>query len=197
MGRKYELKQRAKSQQETRRRIVEAAIELHGTIGPARTTVSAIAERAGVQRHTYYRHFPDERSLGLACSGLHMERNPLPDPAGWREIADPERRLRRALEELYAYYERNESMLANVIRDAELDPVMGEVTELRIGAPMAAIRAALAGALPRRRTSLAALDLALDFNSWRLLARRSGLDGRGAAGLMAAMIVCAGGRPRD
>src|ERR1700704_615036 len=103
-GRKYELRKRAERQEETRRRIVEAAIELHGTVGPARTSVSAIAARAGVQRHTYYRHFPDERSLGLACSGLYMERNPLPDPAPWRAIRDPEKRLRRCLGDLYAYY---------------------------------------------------------------------------------------------
>ena len=88
-GRKYELKKRAERQEETRRRIVEAAVDLHGTIGPARTSVSAIAERAGVQRHTYYRHFPDERTLGMACSGLHFERNPLPDPEPWREIERP------------------------------------------------------------------------------------------------------------
>src|SRR3954452_12985814 len=119
MARKYELKKRAERQDETRIRIVEAAIDLHTTIGPVRTSVSAIAERAGVQRHTYYRYFPDERSLGLACSGLYAQRNPLPDPGPWREIRDPGERLRRGLEELYEYYERNEPMLSNITRDAE------------------------------------------------------------------------------
>ena len=132
MARTYQLRKRAERQEETRRRIVEAAIDLHGTIGPARTSVSAIADRAGVQRHTYYRHFPDDRSLFMACSGLYMERNPLPDPEPWHEIRDPDERLRQG-SELYEYYEANEPMISNVMRDAELDPVMGEVTELRIG----------------------------------------------------------------
>ena len=81
MARKYELKRRAERQEETRRRIVEAAIELHRTKGPARTTLTDIARLAGVQRNTLYRHFPDERAIGLACSGLYMELNPPPDPA--------------------------------------------------------------------------------------------------------------------
>jgi AcrR family transcriptional regulator len=80
MPRKYELKKRAERKEETRRRIVEAAVELHGTVGPARTTVSEIARLAGVQRHTYYDHFRDELSLLHACSGLHAEQNPPPDP---------------------------------------------------------------------------------------------------------------------
>ena len=78
--RKYEMKKRAEAQEATRRRIVEAAIELHGTLGPAHTSVSAIAERAGVQRHTYYRHFPDERSLVMACSGLYTRAQPAAGP---------------------------------------------------------------------------------------------------------------------
>ena len=89
MTRKYELKKRAERQEETRRRIVEAAIQLHRTKGPARTTFSDIAALAGVQRHTLYRYFPDERAMGLACSGLHFELNPPPDPAAWEAIADP------------------------------------------------------------------------------------------------------------
>src|SRR5438093_7923993 len=101
MARKYELKRRAERQHETRRRIVEAAIELHRTKGPARTTVSDIARLAGVQRHTFYRHFPDERALGLACSGTFLELNPPPDGTTWRAIGDPEERLRAALSELY------------------------------------------------------------------------------------------------
>src|SRR3954453_4635610 len=101
MARKYELKARAERQEETRRRIVEAAIDLHRTIGPAQTSFSAIAERAGVKRHTLYRHFPDERAMGLACSGLYADRNPLPDPAPWLEMGDPEERLRAGLGALY------------------------------------------------------------------------------------------------
>ena len=192
MARKYELKQRAERQEATRRRIVEAAVELHSTVGPSRTTVSAIAERAGVQRHTYYRHFPDERSLGFACSGLYTERNPLPDPAPWREIADPRQCLRRGLGELYAYYERNEPMLANVVRDAEVDPLTRELSELRFGPGLGAIRDALGAALPRgHRKAQAALDLALEFRTWRQLVRSSGLTGRQAADLMAGVLLCA------
>ena len=110
--RKYELKQRAAEMAETRLRITEAAVELHGTIGPARTTVSAIAERAGVQRHTVYRHFPTDADLFGACSAHYIAANPLPDQAPWRAIADPQRRLARALDDLYAYYERTEPMFS-------------------------------------------------------------------------------------
>jgi len=171
MGRKYELKKRAERQEETRRRIVEAAVELHGTIGPARTTVSAVAERAGVQRHTYYRHFPDERSLGLACSGLYMETNPMPDPEPWREIDDLE------------------PMLSNVIRDAELDPVFAEIGRMRIGPPLGAIRAVLANGRRSKRL-LALLDVTLAFSTWRTLVRDSGLSHKEAVETMVAAIRC-------
>ena len=100
MTRKYELKKRAETVEETRRRIVEAAVELHGTVGPARTTVSAIADRAGVQRQTYYRHFPSERELLTACSGLWEEQHPPPDPEGLRALPDGLERLRAGLLDL-------------------------------------------------------------------------------------------------
>ena len=61
--RKYEKKRRAELEADTRRRITETAVELHGTVGPARTSISAVAERAGVRRSTLYRHFPDEAAL--------------------------------------------------------------------------------------------------------------------------------------
>ncbi len=79
MARTYTLKRRAERQAQTRRRIVEATVDLHSTLGPARTTISDVAERAGVQRHTVYAHFPTERDLFYACSGLALERDPLPD----------------------------------------------------------------------------------------------------------------------
>src|SRR5919206_903871 len=107
MARTYTMKRRAERQAETRRRIVEAAVDLHGSVGPALTNTSMVAKRAGVQRHTLYAHFPDERSLHLACSGLAMERDPLPDPEPWRAIADQRERLRAGLRAVYDWYGRN------------------------------------------------------------------------------------------
>jgi AcrR family transcriptional regulator len=118
--RKYELKKRAEEMAETHRRITEAAIELHGTVGPSRTTLSAVAKRAGVERRTLYRHFPSEADLFEACSAHYFTANPLPDLDGWRRIPDPKERLERGLDELYAYYEATEQMLSNVLRDAEV-----------------------------------------------------------------------------
>ena len=117
--RKYVLKKRAEQMGETRLRITEAAIELHGTVGPSRTTLSAVAERAGVERRTLYRHFPNEEELFAACSTHYFSANPWPDLGNWRAIRDPQQRLEQALDELYAYYERTESMFTNVLRDAE------------------------------------------------------------------------------
>src|SRR5262249_12866900 len=101
----------------TRRRITESAVELHGTVGPSRTSMSAVAERAGVRRSTLYRHFPDEGALFEACSAHWAAANPPPDLTAWIAIEDPDERTRTALEEPYAYYRRTESMMANLIRD--------------------------------------------------------------------------------
>ena len=107
MTRTYTLRRRAEQQAETRQRIVEAAVALHSSVGPARTSLSMVAERAGVQRHTLYAHFPDERSLVLACSGLTMERDPLPDAAPWRSIGDRQERIRTGVRAIYGWYQRN------------------------------------------------------------------------------------------
>src|SRR5215213_9781287 len=116
--RKYEMKKRAELQRETRRRIVEATVELHRTRGPANTTIKEIAQRAGVNRLTVYNHFPDITDLLRACSRSWAERHPPPDPAPWALIDDPQERLRTALTELYGFYARTEPMRANVLRDA-------------------------------------------------------------------------------
>lgn len=131
---KYELKKRAERQEETRLRIARAALELHESVGPALTTRSAIAERAGVGRPTVYAHFPDDLSLGLACSSLGLTENPLPDPGPWEEISDPEKRLRTALGELYGYFRRREGLLANIQRAISFgDWGIGAGTRLRRG----------------------------------------------------------------
>jgi AcrR family transcriptional regulator len=182
MARKYELKARAEKQAETRRRIVDAAISLHSTKGPARTTLSDVARRAGVQRHTLYRHFPDERSLVLACSADYAQVHPAPDPSAWASVAEPAERLRSGLREVYEYFEETEDMLANVLRDVEADPLTREIAQLRWGEGMARLRESLGRGL-RGKRRLAALDVALDFHAWRRLAQ-AGLSPTEAAETM-------------
>src|SRR3954468_22754752 len=112
MSREYKKRKRAESEAETRQRITEATMHLHERVGPARTTVSAIAEEAGVQRATVYRHFPDEPSLFQACAGHYMSLHPPPDPSRWADIADPADRLREALADVYAWWDETEDMMS-------------------------------------------------------------------------------------
>ena len=174
MTRPYILKRRAESQAATRRRIVEAAVDLHATVGPALTTISMVAAKAGVQRHTFYAHFPDERGLLMACSGFTLERDPLPDAAGWRGVESRRDRLRTGLLAIYGWYERNASLAACVLRDAEHHPLTKEIIELRFGPSMRAYDEVLGVDLSRNQRAM--LTLALSFFTWRSLARDSGLD---------------------
>jgi AcrR family transcriptional regulator len=193
MARKYEMKRRAERVQETRRRITEAAVELHQTVGPARTTVSAVAEKAGVQRHTYYAHFPELKDLYQACMGHYSERNPVPEPSSWTDIADAEERLRVALSEVYAYYSGNEAMVSNVLRDAALDPIVQEIM-VPFDQYWETVRDVIAGAFEasgdRQEELLGAVALAQDFQTWRTLVRQQEFSQDRAVELMVGMVRC-------
>lgn len=192
--RRYRLKKRADSMAETRRRIAAAAADLHGTVGPARTTMSAVADRAGVQRHTLYRHFPTEADLFGACSAHFFGEHPLPDTEPWRAISDPRERLQRVLQDLHTYYERTEQMLGNVLRDAEL------IEDLRPAlVPMQHYLDELAGLLAtgwgargRKRSLVAAATrLAVDFQTWRSLTRDARSSRADAIELMCGLVETA------
>ena len=193
-SRTYELKQRAERQQETRRRIVEAAVELHTTLGPSRTTVQAIAERAGVTRPTVYAHFPDARSLLQACSGHVRETVPPPDPTAWRSISGPGARLEMALRELYGYYERLEPLLENVQRDAAMMPIVAEMNAYRVR-HLEEIRDLLLEAWTTRGGAKArlrrAIGHALEFRTWQSLVRRQGCRTNEAVQLMLTFVCAA------
>ncbi len=192
MTRKYELKQRAEAQAETRQRIVEAAVELHSSVGPARTTISAIAALAGVQRLTVYRHFPDERSLFQGCSSHWAVKHPVPDQAAWTAVKDPEERMRIALRQLYAHFRATESMTANVRRDLPQMTVIQEIAASR--APYwDAVRTELDRGWPargRRRERLrAVIGHAVEFETWRSLVRNQRLEDAEAAEIMVGLAV--------
>jgi len=188
MSRKYELKRRAERQSETRRRIVEATVALHTSVGPARTTISAIADRAGVQRHTVYAHFPDERALFQACSTHWRELHPVPESGSWAGIADPARRLRAALQEVYAWYEVVEQDLAIFGRDAGIHALTAELVDRRERA-IGSLRHALASGWPRRKAVQAAIGHALDFETWRSLTQRQGLTRTQAVDAMLSFVA--------
>lgn len=192
--RKYEKRARAEAEARTRLRITESAVELHGSLGPARTSMSAVAEHAGVRRSTLYRHFPDERALFGACSAHWREANPRPDIGRWASIEDPGERLDRALAELYAYYRQTEGMLDKLLRDAPTVPIVNEL--------MGAFRAFLedAGKILMQGRGLrghaakrtrAAIGHALAFGTWQDLTGAQGLDDEQAAEMMSRLVAAA------
>jgi AcrR family transcriptional regulator len=193
--RPYRKKRRAELEAQTQLRITESAVALHGTLGPSRTSMSAIAEHAGVRRSTLYRHFPDEAAVFAACSAHWREANPAPDLSAWAEIEDPDRRLRAALEELYAYYRRTEGMMVNLYRDADLMPTVRRSFTRFAGYVVGAQQTLMAGRGLRGRARervQAATGHALAFSTWRSLARDQGLDDAAAAELMCRLVAAAG-----
>ena len=193
--RPYRLQQRRVAMEETRDRIARAAFELHATVGPSQATISAVAERAGVERHTVYRHFPDIVSLMRACTVHGMEVTGLPQPDRWASIADPLARLRTALEQMYAYYRANERLIGNILRDL---PVMPELAAGssdyqdhlgRVWGTVLAPWMRLRGARGNRVRAVA--STALEFGTWQALTGRGGLTDAEAAATMVASVESA------
>lgn len=192
--RTYRMKRRAESQLQTRRRITESAVALHGTIGPARTTMSAVAAHAGVRRSTLYRHFPDESALFDACTARWAIDNEPPDLQAWAAIADADERLSLALGELYAYFGRTERMLENLTRDEATVPIVAErfaAFHLYFDAARDTLVAGrrLRGAAKRR--TQAAIGHALAFATWKSLVREQGLGDAEAVALMRSLVAAA------
>jgi AcrR family transcriptional regulator len=192
--RPYRKKARAQQEAQTRLRITESAIALHGELGPARTSLSAIADRAGVRRSTLYRHFPDEEAVFQACSAHWAATNPPPDASAWPALRDPDERLRVALGELYAYYGRTAGMLEKLLRDEDSVPFVKRSFAAFHGflAAIVDILAAGRGLRGRRRDTVrAAIGHAVSFSTWRSLVREQGLDDAAAVDLMARLVASA------
>lgn len=189
--RSYRKRKRAEAEEETRLRITEAAVELHGTVGPAHTTRTGVAKRAGVSRATVYNHFPTDVDLFVACSTHWARQNPFPDPSAWSD-EHPAERLRAGLSELYDWYGRKREMLGKVLRDTPTVPALAEVMSGLWDGYMDRIVEVLADGWPDggggEGELHAVLRLAIDFNTWAVLSA-SGLDDDGAAQLMARMAA--------
>jgi len=193
--RSYRKRARAEHEERTRQRITEAAVKLHGSVGPARTTISGIAEEAGVQRATVYRHFPDEEAIFQACTAHWASLNPPPDHTAWADIRDPSERLRAALTELYDWYGWAEPMLSRTTRDAPVVPAMQPTVAL-IAQLGAARRDVVLKGRPERGSArqrvAAAIAHAISFPAYRSLVVEQGLPEAEAVALMTAMVESAG-----
>jgi AcrR family transcriptional regulator len=186
------MQRRAESQQQTRRRITESAVELHGTLGPSRTSMSAVAAHAGVRRSTLYRHFPDEAALFDACTAHWASANPPPDLAAWSTVDDPDERLALALGELYAFYRQTETMLENLLRDEVTVPIVRERFAALRGYFAAAQDTLMSGRRLRGAAKLrarAVIGHAIAFSTWKSLVREQGLDDGAAVELMRALVA--------
>ena len=193
MTREQETGRRDRRRERMRQRIIEATVELHQTVGMARTTISAIAEKAGVQRLTVYRHFPDERALFHACTGHWRAANPPPEPGPWSQIADPHERLEMALAEVYAYHRQTEPMMSNVVRDLQVHPLTREMAEpyFQHWERMRYVLATGWGVDEERLALLlGTIGHALDFQTWRSLVRQQGLSDQQAVEAMVGMMKC-------
>jgi len=189
--RKYRMTRRAEQEEETRLRITESAMALHEEVGPAQTSITAIAERAGVRRSTVYRHFPDEEALFAACSSHWRATNPPPDLHAWVAIDDPAERTRTALGELYAFYRRTEGMYTSLLRDEALVPVVHRRLQDFYGYLDATRETLMAGRGLRGRAARrtrAALGHALAFPTWRSLVEEQGLSDDEAVALMSLLV---------
>ena len=200
LPRVYRMGRRLETVQETRGRIAAAAFELHSTVGPARTTISAVAERAGVQRHTVYHHFPDLTSLFRACTDHGIRVTRFPDPAAWGTIADPATRLHFALGELYGYYRVNSQLIGNVMRDMPLVADIGgtEAFEDRMGQMFMTLTEGWTGAEAAGRSLPAAIGHAMAFATWRSLTDHGIADGEARdmmVGFVAGIAAATRGSP--
>ncbi len=192
--RPYRMKARAELQERTRQRITESAVQLHGTIGPSRTSLSAVAKHAGVRRSTLYRHFPDEAALFVACSGHWRSQHPLPNLDAWAAVSDPEIRLRTALTEIYAYYAETDPMLANLLRDVGVVEAVQQQFKQFLDYMQAARRTLIVGRRERGRSRQrvnAAIGHGLAFTTWRSLVREQGCTPNEAVDMMCRLVRAA------
>jgi AcrR family transcriptional regulator len=186
--RPYRKKRRAELEAETRRRITESAVALHERVGPAQTSISAIAEEAGVRRSTVYRHFPDEEALFAACSAHFRALHPPPNPAAWAAIGDPEVRTKTALRELYAFYTRTHRMYESLFRDESLVPAVERRLRDFHGYLLAVREVVAQGRGRTSRRTRAALGHAVAFATWRSLTQEQGLANEDAVALMCQLV---------
>jgi len=192
----YRQTNRAEQVAETRQRIVEAAIKLHTTTGPARTSLSQVASEAGVSRPTLYAHFPDESALLQACTFHSLASDPPPDPQTWVEVTSAERRVRRGLTGLYEYFERTESLTANILRDMYIVPAMKKLNVPMLESAFTQMREILAAGFEDRTEAVrkrrkAAVAVALNFGTWQVLTRQQRLTRSQAVDVMTGFIKAA------
>lgn len=188
------MKRRAELEAQTKQRITESAVKLHGTLGPARTSMKAVAEHAGVPRSTVYRHFADDEALFGACSAHWAAENPPPDVTHWQQIDDPDERLEAALGELYAYYRQAGDMLDKLLRDEAQVPIVA-----KLFAPYHQLMEAITEILMRGRglrgkardRTRAAIGHAISFRTWQQLTEDEGLGDETARDLMRRLVAAA------
>ena len=183
------MRKRAEHVDQTRQRIIEAAVHLHGTVGPAETTIAGIARVAGLTRLTIYRHFPDDDAIFAACSAHWLSGQVPPNPATWLAATDPLSRLRVGLVDLYRFYRAGEPMLTRIYRDKASLPLTRQQAINQRDAEFCARLVELfdVNAASGRRLR-AVVAHAVSFWTWRSLCLEHGLSDREAVDAMVILV---------
>jgi AcrR family transcriptional regulator len=180
--RKYDMTRRASAAAETRRRIVDATLELHGEQGIAATSWDDIAARAGVGVGTVYRHFPSLDELIPACGEITRERIALPDPSLFDGLDTPAERLEHLVREAFAIYERAAPQLRAIRSEPDVHPNVAEAGEAVEAALTALVDAAVEPAADR-----AVVRALIDLGTWQAL-RDQGLGQTEAVAAIAGLL---------
>jgi AcrR family transcriptional regulator len=174
MARNYRLNERAKAQDETRERIVQATMALHDEQGVAATSFTDVARRAGIGAATVYRHFATIDALVAAC-GAHVwaeMRPPVPElaTAVFEGVVGRPARLLRLVDELDAFYHRGALRLHKAAADREAVPGLDEFLKAVEAGVVDLVREAVKGEeLPE--LAIALLISLTEFPVWQSLQR--------------------------
>ncbi|TMF85491.1 MAG: TetR family transcriptional regulator [Chloroflexi bacterium] len=173
MPRRYQMATRERAVQETRQRIIDAAISLHAQRGVIATNWEEIAEGAGVSTATVYRHFPSLGELVPACARTAFEAGAsLPTPAqaaaAFAGLTRPAPRIERLIRESCRCYELGAGWLAAARRDAKSVPALDRAVRLQDRVLGVLIQTALGDAFVDAQT-MSVIKALIDFPFWKAL----------------------------
>ena len=188
--RRYRSDRRQAGVDETRRRIVGAAVALHAEQGAMATSFAQVAKRADVAVPTVYKHFPNQAALLQSCTGHVFACSPALGPEIYRGLATAEARLAALAKAAFAVHRFQAPWMRRGIHEAALMPDLAKIVDEARSQFRRLVALALeprfAGRPPAGLVAL--IEILLGFSAWQRLAEEAGLSQSGAEERAAAAL---------